>query len=104
MTLFLFGFGPTGHSKTSGANQASITSRQQIQLNSSYGKLPLAFEPNQGQADPSVKFLARGSGYTLFVTAQEAVLSLKKPHAHSHPTLGKGPRFKIFPAPTSDTT
>src|SRR5579863_5295855 len=26
-------------------------------------KLPLTFEANQGQADPSVKFLARGAGY-----------------------------------------
>jgi hypothetical protein len=42
----------------------------------SYGKLPLSFEPNRGQTAQSVKFLARGSGYTLFLTNQEAVLSL----------------------------
>ena len=40
------------------------------------GPLPLAFEPNQGQADPSVKFLARGGGYGLFLTASETVLVL----------------------------
>lgn len=45
----------------------------------SYGKLPLHFEANRGQSDPSVDFLARGSGYTLFVTPGEAVLSLTKP-------------------------
>jgi hypothetical protein len=28
----------------------------------SYGSLPMAFEPNVGQTDPSVSFLARGSG------------------------------------------
>ncbi|GEM_PF-2682375 len=44
-----------------------------------YGKLPLAFEANQGQADEQVKFLARGSGYTLFLAANEAVLALRKP-------------------------
>ena len=93
--LFLFGFG---------SNQAPINSRQQIQPNSSYSKLPLAFEPNQGQADPSVKFLARGSGYTLFVTSQEAVLSLKKPHVSSRPMPGKGPRSKISTAPTPDNS
>ena len=42
----------------------------------SYGKLPLSFEPNQGQTDPKVKFLARGSGYQLFLTESEAVLQL----------------------------
>lgn len=44
---------------------------------SAYGKLPLHFEPNQGQTDEKVKFLARGSGYTMFITATDAVLALK---------------------------
>ncbi len=39
--------------------------------------LPLFFEPNQGQTAPQVKFLARGSGYGLFLTADEAVLDLQ---------------------------
>lgn len=39
--------------------------------------LPLFFEPNLGQTDPQVKFLARGSGYGLFLTADEAVLELQ---------------------------
>jgi hypothetical protein len=43
----------------------------------SYGKLPLSFEANQGQTDGRVKFLSRGSGYTLFLTADEAVFSLQ---------------------------
>jgi len=43
---------------------------------SMYGQLPLAFEPNQGQSDSRVKFLARGAGYGLFLTSQEVVLSL----------------------------
>lgn len=38
--------------------------------------LPLSFEPNHGQMDPQVRFLARGPGYTLFLTATEAVLTL----------------------------
>ncbi len=46
-----------------------------------YGNLPLTFEPNQGQTDAQVKFLARGSGYTLFLTSNEAVLSLRKASA-----------------------
>ncbi len=42
-----------------------------------FGKLPLAFERNQGQTDAKVKFLARTPGYTLFLTTGEAVLSAK---------------------------
>lgn len=41
-----------------------------------YGHLPMAFEPNLGQTDPRVKFMARGSKYGLFLTNHEAVLSL----------------------------
>lgn len=35
------------------------------------------FEANQGQTDPRVKFLSRGRGYGLFLTADEAVLELQ---------------------------
>lgn len=37
--------------------------------------LPVVFEANHGQTDPRVKFLARGAGYTLFITTAEAVLA-----------------------------
>ncbi len=40
------------------------------------GQLPLRFEPNQGQTDPRVKFLARGAGYGVFLTPDQAVLTL----------------------------
>src|SRR5467141_2152384 len=40
----------------------------QARLVSGYGKLPLTFEENQGQTDARVKFLARGSGYTVFLS------------------------------------
>ena len=41
------------------------------------GRLPLRFEPNQGQTDSKVDFLARGAGYGLFLTPNQAVLSLR---------------------------
>ena len=37
---------------------------------------PMTFEPNVGQADEAVKFLARGRGYGLFLTPTESVLVL----------------------------
>jgi len=54
-----------------------------VQAQANYGKLPLNFEVNQGQADAQVKFLARGQGYSLFLTPAEAVLSLKKSQAQA---------------------
>jgi uncharacterized repeat protein (TIGR01451 family) len=56
----------------------------------SYGKLPLSFERNQGQTDGRVKFLSRGSGYTLYLTAKEAVLALQKT-----PSKGENQNAKI---------
>jgi hypothetical protein len=42
-----------------------------------YTKLPLAFELNQGQTDPQVKFLSKGQGYSLFLTVDAAILALQ---------------------------
>ena len=44
-----------------------------------FGRLPLSFEVNKGQIEQSIKFLSRGPGYDLFLTANEAVLTLRKP-------------------------
>ena len=51
---------------------------QKMRLAENYGKLPLSFEANAGQTDARVKFLSRGRGYALFLTADGAVLSLRK--------------------------
>ena len=45
-------------------------------MRSTLANLPLVFEPNRGQADPQVSFLARGGGYTLFLTRREAIVAL----------------------------
>jgi hypothetical protein len=47
----------------------------------SYGRLPLYFEANRGQTDKDVRFLSRGAGYSLYLTAGEAVLVLTKPNS-----------------------
>jgi hypothetical protein len=54
------------------------------QLLQSY-QLPISFEANAGQTDAQVRYLARGSGYGLFLTATGAVLSLETP---ATPPLG----------------
>jgi hypothetical protein len=61
----------------------------QARLVETYGKLPLSFEVNQGQTDKSARFISRGSGYGLFLTSTEAVLSLHKPKAAAPTQTGK---------------
>src|SRR6266568_5609241 len=57
-----------------------------------YGHLPLSFEANQGQTDAQVQFLAHGQGYTLFLTAREAVFAFRSPAAHGQRPTGLVPR------------
>lgn len=44
---------------------------------SSYGQVPLSFEANHGQASEPVKYLARGTNATLYLTPTEAALEVK---------------------------
>ena len=55
---------------------------QRVSIVESYGRVPLAFEANQGQTDPQVKFVSRGPGYGLFLTPSEAVLTLRRASKH----------------------
>ena len=68
--LFHVGSGPKEVAKTSARPHPSPSSTSL--------SLPLFFEPNQGQTDSRVRFLARGAGYGLFLTANEAVLELQQ--------------------------
>jgi Beta-propeller repeat len=61
------------------AAQAQAQPPDSARIVEGYGKLPLAFEANQGQSDPKVKFLSRGAGYSLFLTSDAAVLTLQPP-------------------------
>jgi uncharacterized repeat protein (TIGR01451 family) len=47
-------------------------------LNREFGNLPLAFEPNVGQTDSRVHFLARGSGMMAFFTDTETAMVLSR--------------------------
>lgn len=74
------------------------TGEMQARARSLFAGLPLMFEPNEGQAnldpaDPRVKFISRGSKYSLFLGAEGAILSLVsqerwKPKAGVHETSG----------------
>jgi hypothetical protein len=69
---------PVDLAAMSQTNPLTPNAGQRRSAGSRYAKAPLSFEANQGQANPSVKFLARGPGYQLYLTSTEAVLSLAK--------------------------
>jgi Beta-propeller repeat len=54
----------------------ALNADQRGRVRASLGTLPLAFEANQGQTDPQVKYMARGNGYTIFLTANDTVFAL----------------------------
>jgi hypothetical protein len=60
------------------SGSAVAAPKSAARVESAYGKLPLTFEENRGQTDRRVTFLSRTGGYTLFLTADEAVLRLPK--------------------------
>ncbi len=85
------------------ARTLPVSQNASHQVQTNYGKLPLSFEANVGQTDPQVKFLAHGSGYSLFLTSGQMVLSLRassitKPDANAEPA---NPATRQKPRPTS---
>src|SRR5215213_3074602 len=53
-------------------------SQTKLKLNEAYRRLPLSFEANHGQVGHQVKFLTHGGSANLFLTDNEAVLSLSR--------------------------
>jgi hypothetical protein len=62
----------------SGSGAATVRAR----VEANFGRLPLGFEFNKGQADPRVKFMTHGQGYGLFLTSTEAVMNLRREENH----------------------
>jgi RHS repeat-associated protein len=46
------------------------------QAQASFGRIPLAFEPNVGQTDSSVSYLSHGPGFSFFMSGASAVIAL----------------------------
>src|SRR5258708_2821587 len=88
-------------SATAAPPNISEADRQQVAA--SYAKLPLGFEANRGQSDPQVKFLARGSGYSLFLTSNEAVLTLKRTSQESKERADNAEAARSRSAPSENT-
>jgi hypothetical protein len=74
-----------------GKEKSKSDEQTNMRVREAYGKLPLSFERNQGQTNSRVSFLSRGPGFTLFLTASEAVLSLNAEVSASENEKSKSP-------------
>ena len=81
--------------------ESNMETAEKGHLAANYGSVPLHFEANAGQADAQVKFLSRGSGYSLFLTSDEAVLALQKPTGDGGQKTGDILRMKFADANSS---
>ena len=74
------------HRRTSAATVAprpastarTAAPQSQDRVKAKYAALPLAFEKNEGQADPQIQYVARGKGYKLGLKNSEAVMTLHR--------------------------
>jgi hypothetical protein len=82
--LLLLGCGLLLKHDASLPQSSHLTPPNQAQVLSAFGKLPINFEPNQGQADGRVKFLAHGAGYGLYLAPKAALLSFPKRAKGAH--------------------
>lgn len=67
-----------GHPRQDSRAHQAINAEQRNRIRASLDALPLAFEANEGQTDPAVKYTARGNEYRLYLTSGEAVMSLER--------------------------
>jgi hypothetical protein len=58
-----------------GTTRTELDPLTQRKIRENYGNLPLAFEENRGQMDARIKFVTRGAGNAVFLTADEAIFS-----------------------------
>jgi uncharacterized repeat protein (TIGR01451 family) len=95
----LFSFAQLSSAQST-ATQSSALKKSQTAAE--YGKLPLSFEKNEGQAPSNIKFLARGQGYTLALTSEGAILGLHKQKGEeSQPGKDANPRIHLLGASPS---
>ncbi len=84
--------GATGHTATAPAGPAMRTRT---------AGLGLRFEANQGQTSRAVRYLARGTGYAIYLTGTDATIAVT---ARATPAPRQGPRAHTTPAPATVRT
>lgn len=83
---------------------STAPSRQAVRSRNTanYRELASSFEVNVGQADPRVRFIARGTSYRIFLTNQEAILLFPGPSKRRVHALSRS-AHQVEPRPSSKT-
>ena len=83
LPLLLMALGSSGHRDSASTYSiqpaAPLDAPNAVNTRAAFGLAQAGFEANLGQTDAQVKFLARGNGYSLFLTDTEAVFRLTDP-------------------------
>jgi hypothetical protein len=69
-----------------------------------WGNIPLSFEPNTGQTTTDVRYLARGSAYTLYLGSGETVLAARNQSPLRTKLLGANPSARILGESQQEST
>jgi hypothetical protein len=77
--IFTLPHDPTSQPARVPVAKAAPAPLHRAQTLAAYNNLPLVFERNQGQTDPRVQFLTRGSGYSVFFAGSEATIRVQSP-------------------------
>src|SRR5450759_1359504 len=79
ITALALSMGHVGSQKPKAAHSphAGHPSTQVAEARQLLDRLPLSFEPNRGQADASVSYVAHGPGYTVSLTDRQALVRMK---------------------------
>ncbi len=77
------------HSTVAANSLQTPTAAQSQKIAAAFGKLPMSFERNEGQSASEVRYVSRGPGYQLFLTNQEAVVTLRQSSVHAGNKLNR---------------
>jgi hypothetical protein len=95
--LLLFAVPALSQRKSGASAGAEVSAANPSRVAVNYGRIPMSFEANRGQTDPSIEFLSRGQGYTLFLRPDEAVLALRGATPTGTNSERLDPRSRVAP-------
>jgi hypothetical protein len=94
--LFSASGAKNARAQSTNKSQPAVSAEQRGRVRASMDALPLAFEANQGQTDPQVKYTARGNGYSVFLTASDAVFAISSAkHTAARPSRTAGAHSQL---------
>lgn len=84
------------HPGHSAASPVDTTDGAEDRARRAVAAMPLSFEANRGQVSERVRYLARGQGFTLFLTPRGAVFDLRAPEPDRGSTKRSTPAAAVF--------